>query len=154
MCNALGLWVPWAISWWLTPDGRKQSRDGRCSVGDFLASLRGYNMYDRIVWRLICGSVRNRMLASVLWGFCLFLTLFPDVTVHLCSCTHIRILFVKEELITNLLQLIFNLALCTAARQQHTHSSRRTPSYTKDTICCICKGNYNIHCSWRWACKP
>ena len=31
-----------------------------------------------------------------------------------------------------------------ATRHQHTHSSRPTPSCTKDTICCICKGNY-IH---------
>ena len=31
-------------------------------------------------------------------------------------------------------------------------SSRPTPNYTKDTICCIC--NFNIHCSWRWECKP
>jgi len=42
---------------------------------------------------------------------------------------------------------------CSATRHQHTHSSRPTPSYTKDTICCICKGNYNIYCSWRWAYK-
>jgi len=26
-----------------------------------------------------------------------------------------------------------------ATRHQHTHSSRPTPNYTKDTICCICK---------------
>ena len=31
------------------------------------------------------------------------------------------------------------VACCTATRQQHTHSSRPTPNYTKDTICCICK---------------
>ena len=28
---------------------------------------------------------------------------------------------------------------CSATRHQHTHSSRPTPNYTKDTICCICK---------------
>ena len=28
----------------------------------------------------------------------------------------------------------------TATRHQHTHSSGPTPNYTKDTICCICKG--------------
>ena len=26
-----------------------------------------------------------------------------------------------------------------ATRHQYTHSSRPTPNYTKDTICCICK---------------
>ena len=31
------------------------------------------------------------------------------------------------------------VACCTATRHQHTHSSRPTPYYTKDTICCICK---------------
>ena len=36
----------------------------------------------------------------------------------------------------------------------HTHSPGPTPSYTKDTICCICKEIVNIHCSWRWAYKP
>ena len=41
-----------------------------------------------------------------------------------------------------------------ATRHQHTHSSTPAPNYTKDTICCIFKGNYNIHCSWRWAYKP
>ena len=30
----------------------------------------------------------------------------------------------------------------------------KTPSCTKDTICCICKGNYKFYCSWRWAYKP
>ena len=29
----------------------------------------------------------------------------------------------------------------------------KTPSCTKDTICCICKGNYIFYCSWRWAYK-
>ena len=43
---------------------------------------------------------------------------------------------------------------CTATRHQHTHSSRPTPNCTKDTICCICKRNYNNHCSWRWTYKP
>ena len=28
---------------------------------------------------------------------------------------------------------------CSATRHQHTHSSRPTPNYTKDTICYICK---------------
>ena len=28
---------------------------------------------------------------------------------------------------------------CSATRHQHTHSSRPTPNYTKDTICSICK---------------
>ena len=28
---------------------------------------------------------------------------------------------------------------CTATHHQYTHSSRPTPNYTKDTICCICK---------------
>ena len=47
------------------------------------------------------------------------------------------------------------LYICSSAtRHQHTHSSGPTPNYTKDTICCICKGNCNIHCSWRWAYKP
>ena len=46
------------------------------------------------------------------------------------------------------------VACCTATRHQHTHSSGPTPNYTKDTICYICKRNYNMHCSWRWACKP
>jgi hypothetical protein len=31
------------------------------------------------------------------------------------------------------------VACCTATRHQHTLSSRPTPNYTKDTICCICK---------------
>ena len=30
----------------------------------------------------------------------------------------------------------------------------KTPSCTKDTICCICNGNYKFYCSWRWAYKP
>ena len=30
------------------------------------------------------------------------------------------------------------LVVC-ATHQQHTHSSRPTPNYTKETICCICK---------------
>ena len=29
--------------------------------------------------------------------------------------------------------------LRSATRHQQTHSSRPTPNYTKDTICCICK---------------
>jgi len=31
------------------------------------------------------------------------------------------------------------VACCTATRHHHTHSSRPTPNYTKDTICCIRK---------------
>ena len=31
------------------------------------------------------------------------------------------------------------VACCSATRHQHTHCSRPTPNYTKDTICCICK---------------
>ena len=30
----------------------------------------------------------------------------------------------------------------------------KTPSCTKDTIWCICKGNYKFYWSWRWAYKP
>ena len=30
----------------------------------------------------------------------------------------------------------------------------KTPSCTKDTIFCICKGNYKFYCSWRWAYRP
>ena len=30
----------------------------------------------------------------------------------------------------------------------------KTPSCTKDTIRCICKGNYKFYCSWRWAYRP
>ena len=33
----------------------------------------------------------------------------------------------------------WRVALRVATHHQHTHSSRPTPSYTKDTICCICK---------------
>ena len=31
------------------------------------------------------------------------------------------------------------VACCSATHHQHTHCSRPTPNYTKDTICCICK---------------
>ena len=34
------------------------------------------------------------------------------------------------------------------------HTLLKTPSCTKDTICCICKGNCKFCCSWRWAYRP
>ena len=33
----------------------------------------------------------------------------------------------------------YNFFTYSATRHQNTHSSRPTPNYTKDTICCICK---------------
>jgi len=44
---------------------------------------------------------------------------------------------------------------CSATRHQHTHSSGPTRNQTKPrTPYATYIRNYNIHCSWRWACKP
>jgi len=70
----------------------QEAVERRCSVGDFLASLRGYNMYDRIVLKTYLWLCPEQNVGKRSLRF-LFLTLVPDVTVHLCSCTHISVYF-------------------------------------------------------------